>query len=91
MAHKTEAELREELARAAELVEVGAQYAHYKHPELPYLVTQIAVLEATDEPCVLYEAQAGAIAGITFVRPLSSFIESTEMEGLVLPRFKKID
>lgn len=86
MAHKPETELLQELATAAEAVEVGALYSHYKHPDHPYLIKGLAILEATEEVCVLYEAQH---SGITFIRPLSSWLETVEVEGETLPRFKK--
>ena len=87
MAHKPEDVLKQELAAAAEQVEVGALYAHYKHPELPYLIKGLAILESTEEVCVLYEAQH---SGITFIRPLSSWLETAEWEGVQVPRFGKI-
>lgn len=87
MAHKTEEELKQILAEANGLVEVGAQYVHYKHPELPYLIKGIAIQEATEEPCVLYEAQH---SGITFIRPLSSWMETAEWEGEQVARFRKV-
>ena len=87
MAHKTESELKEALAAAEAAVEVGGRYAHYKHPDAAYHIEGIAILESTEEPCVLYKAES---SGITFIRPISSWLETTEWEGETVPRFKKI-
>jgi hypothetical protein len=87
MAHKTQDELRQALRLAAEQVEVGARYAHYKHPGLLYKVTGFAILEATDDATVLYKAQYGA--HIMFARPLTSWLETVEWHGKIVPRFVK--
>lgn len=88
MAHKTQVELNQALQAAAERVEAGVCYAHYKHPELLYKVTGFVILEATDDAAVLYEAQYGA--HVTFARPLKSWLETVEWQGETVPRFVKV-
>ena len=88
MAYKSIEELAAQLAAAQLQVEVGAQYAHYKHPELPYRVTGIAILEATEEACVIYTQESGA--RLPFIRPLASFLEMVEVDGMQVRRFQKI-
>jgi hypothetical protein len=88
MAHKTQDDLRRALQSAAEQVEAGAQYAHYKHPELLYKVTGFVILEATDDAAVVYEAQYGA--HVTFARSLKSWLEMVEWQGKAVPRFVKV-
>lgn len=88
MAHPPEEVIKERLAEAANQVEVGALYAHYKHPEKLYKVVGIAIEEATDLPCVIYEWQYGG--GFTFVRPLTSWLDEIEKDGVRVPRFKKV-
>ncbi len=79
-------ELAARLLRAAEQVTVGAEYEHYKH--MRYKVLQVALLEATNEPCVVYRAQYGE--RLIFVRPVANWLEQVEIEGRLVPRFAKV-
>lgn len=88
MAHISHEELQERLSAAAELVEVGARYAHYKHPEQEYEVTGFGIIEATDGVGVLYKWLYGP--GFTFIRPIESFAGTVEHEGRTIPRFAKV-
>lgn len=73
MAHTSAEVLRKVLDEAATKVAVGARYAHYRNPDLPYRVLSIALLEADEAPAVVYQAEYGE--QLTFVRPLTSFLE----------------
>lgn len=88
MAHKKASELSELLRQAKTKIAVGAMYAHYKNPDLLYKVTQIAVLEASDEPCVIYQAQYGP--KFSFVRPVSSWLDQVKWQNQTVPRFTKV-
>lgn len=67
------------------LIHVGGRYTHYKHPEQPYEVKGLVVLEATDEVAVRY-AVVGNPA-VEFVRPLSSWLEAVDQVGKTVLRF----
>lgn len=88
MAHKGEETLLAELEKAKSLVTVGGLYTHYKSSGKQYKVTQIAVLEATDELCVIYQAQYGE--KLSFARPLASWLETIKWQNNLVPRFTKI-
>ncbi len=88
MAHRTQEELRHELTEAGALVTVGARYTHFKDPLHEYLVTGLAIIEATEEVGVLYEAQYDE--HMTFVRPLNSFVEMVETPAGATPRFVRV-
>lgn len=79
-------ELSARLASATQQVEVGAEYEHYKH--MRYKVIAVALIEATNEPCVVYQAQYGERA--TFVRPLEDWLAQVDVEGRLVPRFAKV-
>lgn len=79
-------ELAIRLAGAAQQVDVGAEYEHYKHTR--YKVIAVALIEATNEPCVVYQAQYGERA--TFVRPLEDWLAQVAVEGRLVPRFAKV-
>jgi hypothetical protein len=86
--HKPESQLIEELELAAASIPVGAAYAHYKHPELQYIIIGHCILEANDETAVLYQAQYGS--KLTFARAVSIFMEHVEWNGESVPRFASV-
>lgn len=84
------AELQKKLQQAESIVEVGAQYFHYKKPNFdPYTVKAIVMIEETQEPAVLYESTGAG--GIQWVRTLENFTEIVEVDGVELRRFKKAE
>lgn len=85
--HKTREQLASEILEASKMVEVGGRYFHYKHPEQDYIVLHLGFIEASDELCVIYEAQYDDKP--IFVRPLSSWLETVETEKGVVGRFTK--
>ncbi|HYD93441.1 MAG TPA: DUF1653 domain-containing protein [Candidatus Paceibacterota bacterium] len=87
MAHTPAAELKERLTAAATQIEIGGRYAHYKHPEQSYRVVTLALLEADESVAVVYEQEG---TDLTFIRPLTSFLETVESENGVVPRFQKL-
>lgn len=89
MAHKSHEQLANELKVAAQQVEVGGQYCHYKHPDRHYTVIGLSILEATDEVCVIYQPVDQEL--ISFVRPLSSWLDVLEIDGQSVPRFQRFN
>lgn len=79
----TETELEERLRDAGSQIKTGAIYRHYKGSE--YKVTGVAITEADSEPCVIYQAIYND--KLTFVRPLSSWLERVETGGKSVQRF----
>lgn len=88
MNHPPQDDLVNQIKQAKTKIKVGTSYAHYKNPNKAYKVIGFVVIEATDEIGVLYQAQYDQ--KLTFVRPVSSWLEKVEQEGQVLPRFSKI-
>ncbi len=86
MAHLASSVLKEKLSEAELLIPVGTRYAHYKHPEMPYRILTHAFLEANEEIAVVYLQED---TGLTFIRPLTSFTETIEVDGVPTPRFSK--
>jgi len=80
-----EAVLGKRLGEAAQQVQVGAVYMHYKGKR--YQVTGLAIQEADDQVCVIYQALYGQ--QLTFTRPLSNWIQTVEQDGKQAPRFAK--
>ncbi|MEK7157069.1 MAG: DUF1653 domain-containing protein [Patescibacteria group bacterium] len=87
MAHIPLEKLAQKLADAGREVEVGARYVHYKDPAKEYVIKSFAILEATDEVGVIYEAQYDK--RISFIRLLTNFCGSVDVAGVSTPRFTK--
>lgn len=86
--HKSHDEILREIDEAKKKIELGATYVHYKGADKKYAVKEFAVIEATDELAVVYQSQYGE--KLTFVRPVSVWLENVEWQGKTVPRFRKI-
>lgn len=86
--HKSQETLLSELKAAAVKVKVGGSYYHYKNPELSYKVLQLAITEADDSICVIYETQYGN--RLVFVRPLDSWLDKVEWQDKTTNRFTRV-
>ena len=59
-------------------------YQHYKGNK--YQVIDVATHSETEEKLVVYRPMYGDMA--LWVRPLAMFVESVEIDGKAMPRFK---
>jgi hypothetical protein len=78
--HKDHAQLQTELAAARTQVQVGGVY-----PSNHYKVIGLGWREATDELCVIYQAEYDPT--LVFIRELSSWLETPDLHGQPVPRF----
>lgn len=67
---------------------IGGLYQHYKGQK--YIVKDVARHSETLELVVVYECQYDNPKGKLWVRPLEMFLESVEVEGQMVRRFKSI-
>ncbi|WP_408096039.1 DUF1653 domain-containing protein [Peredibacter sp. HCB2-198] len=67
---------------------LGGVYQHYKGKN--YLVRDLARHSETMEWMVLYECLYENEEGRLWVRPLKMFLETIELDGKTVPRFKYI-
>jgi hypothetical protein len=74
------------LAAARAKVPPGTKWQHYRGNE--YVVAGAVVLEATNEISILYNSATHP--DVSFVRPVSSWLEKIEWNGQTLPRFTEI-
>lgn len=87
--HKTQEELIKDLKKLKSKVNVGDKFSHYKHPESLYIIIALGFIEATETPCVVYQAEYGD--QITWVRTEDEFFAKVTLEdGRVVDRFTKI-
>lgn len=64
----------------------GEIYRHYKRGTT-YRITCVAVIEATEEPCLVYEALYPEAEHRFWIRPLAEFCGFVEKDGTHIPRF----
>jgi hypothetical protein len=83
----SEAELQSRLDDTGSVVQVGGKYRHYKGNM--YQVVALAIMEATNEPAVVYKAAYGK--RLQFIRPISDWLMMVEWQGASVPRFKLAD
>ena len=88
MQHRPASDLKKELHEAESEVHIGARYSHFKTPSSEYVVIGLGILEETEDVAVIYQSQQGD--NVTFIRPLSTWVEVVEYEGARVPRFSKI-
>ncbi len=86
--HVEQVVLAKEVEEAKNKVTIGAEYWHFKGREKVYKVLGLVFIESKDELCVIYQAQYGE--QLTFLRPLTVWLEQVEWEGKSVPRFAKI-
>jgi len=87
MDHITAEQLKQRLEDAKSKVTVGGKYYHYKDSSKHYLVVDIAILEATEEPAVLYKPLYEGYEGIIWIRPISEFLSQNEKDGIMVSKF----
>lgn len=88
MAHRPSKELVAILEKAKKKVKIGANYRHYK-TKGQYSVIDIALQEATEEPCVIYRSSYSP--ELLWVRDVQVWNEFVEGEnGKKVRRFTRI-
>jgi hypothetical protein len=83
----SETELQKRLDDTASVVQVGGRYRHYKGNT--YQVVALALIEATNEPAVVYKALYGK--ELQFIRPISDWLIAVKWQGKSMPRFALAD
>lgn len=68
-------------------VMIGGLYRHYKRGT-DYRVICVAVLEADETPCVVYEALYPEAEHRFWIRPVVDFLANVEHEGKQVKRFE---
>lgn len=71
----------------------GQLFRHYKNNHL-YCVTGSAILEATQEPLVLYQRWGVGVLEeetVPMARPLSEWRELVQHDGLAIERFRAVE
>jgi hypothetical protein len=83
--NKSQQELKQAIDDAKRHVEIGGEYVHYKSPTMRYKVIDLAIHTDDTSVCVVYQALYDE--GLTFVRPLTEWLDSVEVDGNTVRRF----
>lgn len=70
----------------------GEYYTHYKNDTYMYKIIGVSIHTETEEVCVIYQSEYETDDypyGQIWIRPLSMFMESVEVDGKHIPRFQK--
>jgi len=89
MPHLSQNELKDLLEKAKKEITIGGRYVHYKTSLHTYIVKDVVIFEATNEPYVVYQAEYGE--EITFARAASVWVEKVKWQNSFMPRFKKVN
>jgi hypothetical protein len=69
-------------------LEIGSIYFHYKNSQVRYKILQVGILEASEEPCVIYQSLYEP--SLVWVRSLASWRTPVEHNGQIVTRFQKV-
>lgn len=87
MAKSTSQTLAELVKQTESQIQIGARYTHYKDLLHTYKVIAIAIQEADEGICVVYQAEYGD--KLIFTRPLDSWLDVLDVDGKQVARFNK--
>lgn len=85
---KDSSSLTQEIEAAKEQIQIGSYYLHYKRPDKVYQIINLAFLESNEEVCVVYQALYPPY--LTWIRPLSNFLETVSTDQGKQKRFTKL-
>ncbi|HET9098506.1 MAG TPA: DUF1653 domain-containing protein [Candidatus Saccharimonadales bacterium] len=86
--HLTQKQLSQLLIEAKQKITIGGAYRHYKSSQMTYIVKDIAINEADNGPCVIYQALYGN--QITFIRPVKEWLETLQTGDKTVQRYAAI-
>lgn len=88
MAHLSQDELAKILKDARDLIPMGARYTHFKDPTKEYEIVGHGIIEETEEGAVIYQAQYDE--RISFIRPITNFLEIKETDAGPVARLVRV-
>lgn len=90
MGKKDLKEMSKMIKDATEAIPISSTWSHYKNRDRHYRIIDIVVNEADSLPLVIYEGLYEEVRGVKFARPLESFLEKVEVNGVEVSRFEMV-
>ncbi|HKB88846.1 MAG TPA: DUF1653 domain-containing protein [Patescibacteria group bacterium] len=89
MGLKDSKQLLQDLEELKSKVKVGDKYSHYKYPDNLYTIISLGFIEASEESCVVYQAEYGD--KLVWVRTEKEFFSKAKLgNGKEVARFTKV-
>lgn len=88
MGHQSSETLEQLIKTAQTQIQVGQMYQHYKDHTKTYRIIAIALDEASESVSIVYQALYAPY--LTWIRPITNFLETVTWEGKVVTRFQLI-
>lgn len=85
---KPQAQLKEEIIKAAARVRIGGIYSHYKNPAHTYRVIDLAINTESDTVWVVYKSLYEE--EVVFLRSVEEWCDDVEKDGRIVKRFTSI-
>lgn len=90
--HASAEELRVKLSEANNLISIGSKWVHFKNPTHYYEITDLVITEEDDSVAVIYRSTFEPTEGISFFRPIDSFLSKKILEdGTEVDRFSRVE
>jgi len=84
--------LRVRLNEANKSAPIGSKWAHFKNPTHYYEITDLVITEDDDSVAVIYKSTFEPTEGISFYRPIESFLSKKTLEdGTEVDRFTRVE
>ncbi len=88
MGHQSSESLEQLVKTAQVTVQVNQIYQHYKDSRKTYRIVAVALDEVSESVAIVYQALYSP--HLTWIRPITNFLEAVSWEGKVVPRFQRV-
>ncbi len=86
MGHRSSESLERLIKDAQSQIKVDQIYQHYKDSNKTYRIVAVALDEASENVSIVYQALYSPY--LTWIRPITNFLEDVSWEGKVVSRFQ---
>lgn len=86
MGHQSSESLEQLVKDTQAKIQINQIYRHYKDSNKTYRIVAIALDEASESISVVYQALYSPY--LTWIRPITNFLEDVSWEGKVVSRFQ---
>ncbi len=88
MGHQSSESLEQLVKTAEAKVQTDQIYSHYKDSNKRYRIIAVALDEASESVSIVYQSLYSPY--LTWIRPITNFLEEVSWEGKVISRFQLV-